>query len=190
MAFSIQSQGQEYPPEYDELVQANAGMGESVYRTPNPNYPPLAPYGSSMGGSPDGIGAYSRLYQMPTPGAFNSGVLGRIAQSSPLIRGLRAVSGLGADATTTPATTATTDPGAVTAALPGAAVAGASAILVAAVAVGLVLTGVSGYYVGKAVAPTSDKENEYAWWGVFAALAGGPIGLGIEAVIGLNHKGR
>lgn len=180
MVFSIQSQGQEYPPEYDELVQANAGMGESLYRTPNPNYPPLAPYGSSMGGSPDGLGAYSRLYQMPTPSAFNSGVLGRVAGASPLIRGIRAVSGLGADAATT-----STDPNA----LPASAVAGASAILVAAVAVGLVLTGVSGYYVGKAVAPSSAKENSYAWWGVFAALAGGPIGLGIEAVVGLNSKG-
>jgi len=90
------------------------------------------------------------------------------------------MSGLGDDAAPAPATPA----GVQT----GTAVAGASGLLVAAVAVGLVLTGVGSYYVGKAVAPSRDKESKYAWWGVAAGLLGGPFGLGIEAIIALEHK--
>lgn len=182
MVFSMQTQGQEYPPEYDEPVQANAGLG--VYNsTNNPNYPPLAPHSGpyrSMSGSPDGtsgLGSYSLLNHMPTPRAHSNGVLGKVLSGSPIVRAARAVSGLGDDAGTPAAQT-------------GQAVATVSAFLVAAVAVGLVATGVGGYYVGKAVAPSSQKEVEYAWWGVAAALVGGPIGLGIEALVALNHKGR
>jgi hypothetical protein len=133
----------------------------------------MAPLG--MRGSPDGIGSYSRLYEMPTPSATSSGVLGRVLNGSPLVRAVRAVSGLG-DATTP------TVPGAA------APVAAASAVVIAAAAVGIVLSGVGGYYVGKAVAPSRDRESKYAWWGVAAALLGGPIGLGIEAIIALEHK--
>lgn len=162
------SQGQEYPVRHNDMVQANAGYGNAA------SYP-MAPLGRGMAGSPDGIGAYSRLYNMPTPGATRSGVLGSFFTGSPLVSGIRAVSGLGDDAAT-----ATT----------GQAVQAASGILVAAVAVGLVLTGVGSYYVGKAVAPSRDKETAYAWWGVVAGLGLGPIGLGIESMIALNHKGR
>jgi len=164
---AIQSQGQEFPTRHDTLVQANAGYGAAPQY--NPAAYPLAP----LGASPDGIGAYSRLYEMPTPSATRNGVLGKVLSGSPLIRGFRAVSGLG-DATATPQT--------------GTAVVAASGLLVAAVAVGLVLTGVGSYYVGKAVAPSRDKESKYAWWGVAAGLLGGPLGLGIEAVIALEHK--
>lgn len=171
------SQGQEYPTRHNDLVQANAGMDHAY----NPASYPLAPLGHGRGramhGSPDGIGAYSRLYEMPTPSASRNGVLGTIFSGSPLVRGIQAVSGLGGDASTTAATTT------------GAAVEAASGILVAAVAVGLVLTGVGSYYVGKAVAPSRDKEVSYAWWGVAAGLVLGPVGLGIEAAIALNHKG-
>lgn len=185
----MQTQGQEYPPEYDEPVQANAGLGvynstASAFESYNPNYPPLAPHSGPyrpMSGSPDGtsgLGSYSLLNHMPTPSAYSNGVLGKVLSGSPLVRAARAVSGLGDDAASTPAAAQT-----------GQAVASVSAFLVAAVAVGLVATGVGGYYVGKAVAPSSSKEVEYAWWGVAAALVGGPIGLGIEALVALNHKG-
>jgi len=162
----VVSSGQELPVRHNDLVQANAGYGSY-----NPAAYPLAP----LGQSPDGIGSYSRLYQMPTPSATKSGVLGTMLSGSPLIRGFRAVSGLGDVAATTPPGTA-------------APVAAASGLLVAAVAVGLVLSGVGGYYVGKAVAPSRDRESKYAWWGVAAALLGGPVGLGIEAIIALEHK--
>lgn len=165
------SQGQELPVRHNQMVQANAGYGSAAY---NAASHPMAPLGSS----PDGIGAYSRLYDMPTPGATRSGVLGCVLNGSPLIRGLRAVSGLGDDASSTASATT------------GAAVQAASGILVAAVAVGLVASGVGSYYVGKAVAPSRDKETSYAWWGVAAGLLLGPVGLGIEAAIALNHKGR
>lgn len=180
MTQGIQSQGDLFPVRHNTLVQANAG-----YDRDNPNFPPLAPYGA-LRGSPDGIGAYSRLGHMPTPSSFNSGVLGRVMAGSPLVRGMRAISGLGADdpaATPAAANTSTSVPGLAT------GVVAASGLLVAAVAVGLVLTGVSGYYVGKAVAPSRDRESKYAWWGVVAALAGGPIGLGIESAVALSHKG-
>jgi len=169
------SQGQELPVRHSDMVQANAGYGAAPY---NAASHPMAPLGRGMAGSPDGIGAYSRLYDMPTPGATRSGVLGSFFTGSPLVNGIRAVSGLGDDAAS--AASATT----------GQAVQAASGILVAAVAVGLVLTGVGSYYVGKAVAPSRDKEMTYGWWGVVAGLVGGPIGLGIESMIALNHKGR
>ena len=173
---AVVSQGQQFPARHDTLVQANAGYGAAPPPQYNPAAYPLAP----LGASPDGIGAYSRLYQMPTPSAMNNGVLGRVLSGSPLIRGFRAMSGLGDDAAPAPATPA----GVQT----GTAVAGASGLLVAAAAVGLVLTGVGSYYVGKAVAPSRDKESKYAWWGVAAGLLGGPFGLGIEAIIALEHK--
>lgn len=168
MAFAVESQGQEYPVEYDDMVQANAGLGYGVPY--NPNAIPLAPYG--MSGSPDGIGAYARPLAPKKRGVFGH------LTGSPLLRGIQAVRGLGDDAAVTP--------GSATAAAPIVA----SGILVAAVAVGLALTAAGGYYVGKAVAPSSSSENKYAWWGVAAALLGGPIGLGVEAIIALEHKGR
>lgn len=171
----VVSQGQEYPVRHDDLVQANAGYGAApaAQRQYNPAAYPLAP--RPLEGSPDGIGAYSRLYQMPTPSATKSGVLGSILSGSPIVRGMRAVSGLG---------DAATPPGGA------AAPVAVSSFLVAAVALGLVATGVGSYYVGKAVAPSRDKESKYAWWGVAAGLGLGPLGLGIEALVALNHKGR
>jgi hypothetical protein len=154
------SQGQQLPVRHDDMVQANAG------------------YGRAMSGDPSGIGSYSRLYEMPTPTASRNGVLGTMLNGSPLVRGIRAVSGLGADATAPNVTTG--------GALAPVAVSG---FLVAAVAIGLVGTAVGSYYVGKAVAPSRSAETKYAWWGVAAGLLLGPIGLGIESAIALNHKG-
>ncbi len=163
----VETSGQQFPVRHDQMVQANAGFG-SPY---NPASHPMAPLGRSLRGAPDGIGSYSRLYQMPTPGATRSGVLGTLLSGSPVVQSFRAVSGLGAAA----------DGG-------GAAVTAPSALLVGFVAVALVATGVSGYYVGKAVAPSSSKESKYAWWGVAAALFGGPVGLGIESIVALGNK--
>lgn len=175
----VESAGQEFPVRHNDLVQANAGMGHTPQY--NPAAYPLAPLGIGRGlrGSPDGIGEYALLNHLPTPSATRNGVLGSMMNGSPLVRGLRAVSGLGADAVPAPGT-------------PGAAAApvAVSAFLVAAVAVGLVATGVGSYYVGKAIAPSRSDEKKYAWWGVFAGLVGGPIGLGIEAFVGLGHKGH
>lgn len=172
----VVSQGQEYPTRHDDMVQANAGYGQAPPRSSqqyNPAAIPLAPLG--LRGSPDGIGSYSLLNQMPTPTATRNGVLGTFANGSPLIRGFRAVSGLGD--TTVPA------PG-----MPATAVAAPSALLVGFVGLALIATGVSGYYVGKALAPSSSAESKYAWWGVAAALLGGPVGLGIEAAVAQGHK--
>lgn len=147
-----------------QYEQAYAGLGDDAFVLPAP-----------FGGSPDGLGAYARPapYSKPRssgPGAF---------AGSPILRNLsrirnRSVSGLGDAATT-----------------PGAAVAPAAAagVLVAVVMFDMVLSGVAGYFVGKAVAPSQSSENKYAWWGVAAGLLGGPVGLGIEAVVALNHKG-
>jgi hypothetical protein len=144
------------------MVQASAGLGEPDGGS---EWRPLAPFGSS----PYGIGAYARrVYQ---PRAENGGSLGMLF-GSPLIRAAEALKksrGLGDDGAS------------------AAPVAAASGLLVAAVAIGLVATGVSGYYVGKAVAPSHDKQGKYAWWGVFAALVGGPVGLGIESAVALTH---
>lgn len=128
---------------------------------------PLAPFGSS----PDGIGAYSRLGTMPVPGSYQNGSLG--FTGSPVINAIKRIArrnqGLGDASAAAPVL--------------------AGSMLVAAVVVGLAATGVAGYYVGKAVAPSRDRESKYAWWGVAAALLGGPVGLGIEAGVALTHGG-
>ena len=175
MAQAVLSQGDIYPVRHNTTVQANAGYGEY-----NPASTPLAPFGSygSYGSSPDGIGAYA--VPVPQAGATKSGVLGTMLSGSPLIRGFQAMSGLGADA----APASSTDPASSLA----TAVAAPSALLVAAALTGIVLSGIGGYYVGKAVAPSRDREAKYAWWGVAAALLGGPVGLGIEAIVALEHK--
>lgn len=127
---------------------------------------PLAPFGAS----PDGIG-------FAQPRATRDGSLGLgLFGGSPLARGLKAITTsrrrpLGDDAVITSAPQV------------------AGGVLVAAVVLGLAMTGVASYYVGKAVAPSRDKEAKYAWWGVFAGLVGGPVGLGIEAGVALSHKG-
>lgn len=147
----------------NEMLQASAGTDYSG---------PLAPFGSSPDGI-GGLGAYSRL-GMPQSGAYRSGSLG--FTGSPVINAIQRiarrnhVSGLGDDSS-------------------AAAPVLAGSVLVAAVAVGLAATGVAGYYVGKAVAPSRDRESKYAWWGVVAALLGGPVGLGIEAGVALTHGG-
>lgn len=132
-----------------------------------------APFGAS---SPDGLGAYARPYQ---PVQSKSGSLSASLSGSPILRSIsrirnRSLRGLG-DATTPAAS-----------AVP---VAAATGVLVAVVMFDMVLSGVAGYFVGKAVAPSHSVENKYAWWGVAAGLLGGPVGLGIEAVVALNHKG-
>jgi hypothetical protein len=151
---------------------------EQAYAGPSDNEPFVLP--APFGGSPDGLGAmgaYARPFQ---PGQSRTGSLSAFS-GSPLLRNIsrirnRSVRGLG-DTTTTPA--------AATAAAPAVA----SAVLVAVVMFDMVLSGVAGYFVGKAVAPSHQVENKYAWWGVAAGLLGGPVGLGIEAVVALNHKG-
>lgn len=162
---AVQSQGQLMPiPGGSEMLQASAGTDYSG---------PLAPYGV-MGSSPDGIGAYARLGHMPVPAAYQNGSLG--FTGSPLINAVKRIarrnqlSGLG-------------DAGSA------AAPVLAGSLLVGVVIVGLAATGVAGYYVGKAVAPSRDRESKYAWWGVAAALLGGPVGLGIEAGVALTHGG-
>lgn len=148
--------------------------------TEEESFMPLAPYGSSPDGigalsSSGSLGAYSRLAQMPVPSAYQNGSLG--FTGSPVINAIKriarrnAVSGLG-------------DAGAS-----AAAPVLAGGLLVGVVIVGLAATGVAGYYVGKAVAPSRDRESKYAWWGVAAALLGGPVGLGIEAGVALTHGG-
>lgn len=165
-----------------EYLQASAGLGQS--------FTPLAPFGAS----PDGLGMMA-TYQ---PRQVSSGALS--LGGSPLVRAAqklmqnrkRSLRGFGDDAAPV---VAATDPGtlqpAASAVTTGAAAAPAVAagVLLAAVALDLALCGVAGYYVGKAVAPSSSKEQKYAWWGVAAGLIGGPLGLGIEACVALNHKG-
>lgn len=147
---------------------------EQAYAGPSDNEPFVLP--APFGGSPDGLGAYARPYQ---PAQSRSGSLSAFA-GSPILRNIsrirnRSVRGLG-DTTTTPAASA-------------APVVAATGVLVAVVMFDMVLSGVAGYFVGKAVAPSQSDENKYAWWGVAAGLLGGPVGLGIEAVVALNHKG-
>jgi hypothetical protein len=158
--------------QYVQAYAGQSGLGEDGFVLP-------APFGSS----PDGLGAYARPYQ---PAQSGSGVL----SGSPLVRAAQrvmnhrkksALRGFG-DATTPTASAATP---AASAAAPVLA----TGVLMAVVATDLLLCGVAGYFVGKAVAPSHNVEDKYAWWGVAAGLIGGPVGLGVEAIVALNHKG-
>jgi hypothetical protein len=71
---------------------------------------------------------------------------------------------------------------------------GADGLLVAALGavalVGVVIAaavGVAGYQTGKAVAPEGE-EKKYGWYGVGAGLVGGPIGLGLLALLGGRNR--
>ena len=67
---------------------------------------------------------------------------------------------------------------------PAAAAAGMALGLIAA---GLIVRGVAGYFVGKAVAPRG-KEQKYALWGVAASLFLSTVGLGIESVVAMKNQ--
>lgn len=154
---------------------------EQAYAGVNEDFVLPAPFGAS---SPDGLGAYARPAPLYQPTQSGSGSLSLSLAGSPIIRSFQrlrqhrqakkqgGLRGFGDAAS-------------------GGAVAPAAAagVLVAVVMFDMVLSGVAGYFVGKAVAPSSSSENKYAWWGVAAGLLGGPVGLGIEAVVALNHKG-
>jgi hypothetical protein len=60
-------------------------------------------------------------------------------------------------------------------------------IMLAVVVVGLVVRGVAGYYVGKAMAPRG-RESKYAWGGAAASVLLGTLGLGVEAGVALSNK--
>ncbi len=156
----VYSEGEIYPTRQAEMVQAAAGMRGSMGA-----FRPLAPFGAS----PDGIGNYQ-------PRAIRGGSLGGSAFGSPLLAAVQTISnrrqrGLGDDLVLA------NDPF------------GSSGLILVALALGLGITAVSGYYAGKAMAPSSAKVPKYAWWGVASALVLGPVGLGIEAAVALNHKG-
>lgn len=63
-----------------------------------------------------------------------------------------------------------------------------SSMTVAAVVLGIAIRGVAGYYVGRAVAPSADKEKKYAMWGIPNAIVFGTLGLGVQAAIGFNNR--
>ncbi len=155
---------------------------EQAYAGPSDNEPFVlpAPFGAS---SPDGLGAYARPVSSPMyqPGQSGSGVL----SGSPLVRSFQRLARHRLAKSTHDGVRGFGDATTGTAAAPVAA----TAALMAFVVFDMALSGVAGYFVGKAVAPSASSENKYAWWGVAAGLLGGPVGLGIEAVVALNHKG-
>ncbi len=63
-------------------------------------------------------------------------------------------------------------------------------ILAAVAGVGvlvLVAMGLAAHEVGKAVAPEGE-ESTYGWYGVGAGLLGGPLGLGVLALVGGRNR--
>jgi hypothetical protein len=61
-------------------------------------------------------------------------------------------------------------------------------LAVAAVMTGVIVRGIAGYFVGKAVAPSQQVEKKYAWWGVPTAIIFGTVGMGVEAGIALSKR--
>lgn len=61
-------------------------------------------------------------------------------------------------------------------------------IAIAAALIGIAIRGAAGYYIGRAVAPSADKEKKYAMWGIPNAIVFGTLGLGVQAAIGFNKR--
>lgn len=136
---------------------------------------------NQLGFSSTGFGEYfsEPLGQTMMPSAYGvpafqrprSTMLRKVTSVSPLLSGLGAV----ADASAAPATGG--EPGAEK----------ALEIVLAVVVVGLIVRGVAGYYVGKAMAPRG-RESKYAWGGAAASVLLGTLGLGVEAGVALSNK--
>lgn len=149
------------------------GMGDYFDTTPGGELTGLGARNvTPVGRSPDGLGSLSAL--------------------SPLVRDLRKVrayyrangansplyvnASFGQDATAAPA-----DPTIQSSGPSPAAIA-------LGIVVGVGLRGVAGYLVGRELAPSSDRETKYAWWGAAASVVFGTVGLGVQAVVA--HRNR
>lgn len=64
----------------------------------------------------------------------------------------------------------------------------AAATTVTAILIGMGLRFGSGWIVGKALAPSNDRETTYAWGGALASTFLGSIGLGATALIAANAR--
>lgn len=125
---------------------------------------PAAPLRQPTGASPDGIG--------------------NVLSLSPLVRDWRrmrqrSTAGLGQSESTPPVPPLQEEP-IINIASPGA--------LVAWFILGAVARGAGGYFVGKAIAPSQQKELKYALWGIPVAILFGSLGLGVEAGIALSKR--
>ena len=58
----------------------------------------------------------------------------------------------------------------------------------ALVGVGLLVRGASGYFAGKAMAPSEADEDKYAWGGAAASVLLGSLGLGITGAVALHAR--
>lgn len=61
-------------------------------------------------------------------------------------------------------------------------------MMAAGIVLGTVVRGACGYAVGKAVAPSADKEKSYARWGIVIGIFGGVLGMGIQAAVALSKR--
>lgn len=136
-------------------------------------------FSMTPGGELTGLGAHNRLVRRGT-GASPDG-LGRLSNASPGLRDLRQLKrglfGLGQEAPVEPEPVDSarlgTSPGAIA----------------LAATIGIAVRGWAGYTVGKAVAPSRDKQKKYAYWGIPNGIFFGALGLGIQAAVGLS-KGK
>lgn len=119
----------------------------------------------------------SRVPTAPTSGTPDG--LGKVAHLSPLLRDwrrYRQVSGLGQDAEAPTVQTATVDPQV------------SAALVATGLVLGALVRGVSGYVVGRAVAPNPQSETKYAMIGIPVGVFFGTFGLGVQAAVALSKR--
>jgi len=126
---------------------------------------PMSGMGEYFNEPMSGLGAIARTPQR------RPGVLSSLGKYSPALSALGALSADATPPTTNVPATGHNYPVGLGMALLGAAISAGA-----------------GYFVGKAVAPSRDKQMKYALWGVAAGLFLGPLGLGIEAAVALHHR--
>lgn len=61
-------------------------------------------------------------------------------------------------------------------------------VALALVGVGLLVRGASGYFAGKAMSPSAQDEDKYAWGGAAASVLLGSLGLGITGAVALRAR--
>lgn len=155
----------------------------AYFPTPKNGVTPIGDYFSAtpggqltgFGASPDGLGSAARSKTS-------------LLNLSPAIRDVRkltaarkqrkrrALTGLGAEG----------DPAVIPAVVEDPAA--SPAVIAMGLFLGVVVRGAAGYAVGKAVAPSADKEKSYALWGIPIGVFFGTLGLGVQAAVSLSKR--
>jgi len=148
----------------------SAGLSEYLGSGQSLSTQELLATAQPVGGTPDGLGATQLLPVAPSR-AMPRAVSGSLEKAIPLLKDARRLSGvrgLGSNGS--------------------GPVEGLGFLAVVLIATGIAARGVAGYFAGKAMAPSQQKETVYAWTGVGAAIVFGALGLGVQGIVALQSR--